>query len=80
MNYFKDLRDKGIFDDSNVFHTECLRFCFLGTFQDELPKFMTFWNHHRTRNVKNCESPCGIPDCLYYNSGLNNNLSTDDKI
>ena len=31
INYFKDLRDRGIFDDSNVFRTECLRFFFLGT-------------------------------------------------
>ena len=36
MKYFKDLCDRDIFDDSNVFHTECLRFFFLGTFQDEL--------------------------------------------
>ena len=41
---------------------------------------MTFWNHHRIRKVKNSESPCGIPDYLYYNSGSNNNLSTDYKI
>ena len=80
MNYFKDLRDRGIFDDSILFHTECLRFCFLGTFQDELTKFMTFLNHHRIRKVKNSESPSGIPDYLYYNSGSNNNLSTDYKI
>ena len=80
MNYFKDLRDRGIFDDSNIFHTECLRFCFLGIFQDELTKFMTFWNHHRIRKVKNSESPCGIPDYLYYNSGFNNDLSADYKI
>ena len=53
MNCFKDLRDRGIFDDSNIFHTECLRFCFLGTFQDDLTKFMTFCNHHCIRNVKN---------------------------
>ena len=75
MNYFKDLRDKGIFDDSNVFHTEWLKFCFLGTFQDELTKFMTFWNHHQIRKVKNSESTYGIPYYLYYNSGSNNNLS-----
>ena len=25
MNYFKDLRNKGIFDDSNVFHTDFVR-------------------------------------------------------
>ena len=33
MNYFKDLRDKGIFDDSDIFHTECLRFAFLERFK-----------------------------------------------
>ena len=65
---------------SAVFHTECLRFCFLGTFQDEQTKFMTFWNHYRIRKVKNSESPCGIPDYLYYNSDPDNNLSTDYKI
>ena len=80
INYFEDRRDRGIFDDSNIFHTEYLRFCFLETFQDELTKFMTFRNHHRIRKVKNSDSPCGIPDYLYYNSGSNNNLSTDYKI
>ena len=68
MNYFKDLRDRGIFDASNIFHTECLRFC------------LTFWNHHRIRKNKNFESSCETPDYLYYNSGTNNNLSTDYKI
>ena len=70
----------GIFDNSNVFHTECLRFCFLRSFQDELTKFITFWNHHRVQKVKNSESPCGIADYLCYNSDSNNNLSTDYKI
>ena len=41
---------------------------------------MMFWNHHRIGKVKNSESPCGIPDYLYYNSGSNNNLSADYKI
>ena len=40
-------------------------------------KFMTFWKHHRIRKVKNSESPCVIPDYLYYNSGLNSSLSMD---
>ena len=80
MNYFKDLHDRRILDDSNVFHTECLRFCFLGTFQDELTTFMTFWNHHPIWKFKNSESSAGIPDYLYYKNGSNNSLSRDYKI
>ena len=29
MNYFKDLRDSGIFNDNDPVHRECLRFCFM---------------------------------------------------
>ena len=29
INYFKDLRDNGLYCDSDIFHTECLRFCFM---------------------------------------------------
>lgn len=65
MNYFKDMRDLGHFDDSNPIHLESLRFCFYGIIQDELTDVMHRWNTHRIRPVKNSESPSGRPDILY---------------
>ena len=38
ISYFKDFRDKGIFDYSNVIHTEHLHFCFSSLNQEELSK------------------------------------------
>ena len=29
INYFKDLRDQGLYDGTDPVHVECLRFCFL---------------------------------------------------
>ena len=66
INYFKDLRDQGLFDDSNPIHVECLRFCLYGVLQDELTKVLLQWNHHRIRPVRHSESPPGRPDVLYY--------------
>ena len=28
INYFKDLRESGVYDDSDIIHVETLRFCF----------------------------------------------------
>ena len=36
IRFFKDLTDLGHFDNSNVIHVECLRFCFMGLIQEEL--------------------------------------------
>ena len=70
MNLFKDMRDEGLYDDSNVFHVECLVFYFYGIIQDELSKTMTEWNTNRIRCVRNSETSAGKPDALFLHQTL----------
>ena len=66
INYFKDIRDTGIFNDSNPLHVECLRFCYFNIIQEELNKVANQWNLHRIRPSNNAELPSGRPDVLYF--------------
>ena len=72
INYFKDLRDNGLYCDSDIFHTECLRFCFMPILKEELNKVAILWNLHRIRRSTNPESPPGRPDMLYFMPEINN--------
>lgn len=66
IRYFKDFRVKGLFDDSDPIHRECLKFCYMDILQNELYKVAELWNCHRIRPSKNPESPPGRPNILYY--------------
>ena len=81
MNFFKDMRDSGTFDDSNTLHVECLRFCFMRLIQSELNNVVKRWNLHRIRPSNNRESPPGKPDVLYYlpeqSNGINCIIDVD---
>lgn len=72
INYFKDLRDNGLYCDSDIFHTECLRFCFMPILKEELNKVAILWNLHRIRRSTNPESPPERPDMLYFMPEINN--------
>ena len=83
IRYFKDLRDQGLYNDDNVIHRECLKFCFMDILQTELHSVARDWNIHRIRPSRNAESPPGRPDVLYFNpqERINNYLvpvSTDE--
>lgn len=64
IRFFNDLTDLGHFDNSNVIHVECLRFCFMGLIQEELYKVAKNWNLHEIRPC-NRETP-GRPDVLFF--------------
>ena len=66
IEYFKNLRDSGLYNDENVIQRECLRFCFMDLIQDELNRVALEWNLHRIRPSTNLESPSGKPDILYF--------------
>ena len=66
IDFFKDMRDKGIFCDHDPIHLECLRFCFMPLIQGELNKVAIHWNLHKIRPSHNVESSSGRPDLLYY--------------
>lgn len=70
INYFKDLVDLGLYDSSNVFHTEALLFSFGWLIQERLDETVKYWNHHRIRKSKNSDSPYGSPDIMYLLPGI----------
>ncbi|XP_020913306.1 uncharacterized protein LOC110250983 [Exaiptasia diaphana] len=65
-NYFKDLQDQGLFDNSNDFHVECLRFCYMPLLKEELQRVARHWNLHKIRPSTNENSPHGRPDSIYF--------------
>ena len=73
INFFKDLRDSGLFCDADDIQVECLKFCFISMLREELYEFAMEWNLHRIRKSVNPESPGGQPDVLYFLSSM-----TDD--
>lgn len=66
MNYFKDMRDAGILNDSDPLHIECIRFCYLPLIETQLDIFRQTWNVHRIRQQHSSDVPSGVPNVLYY--------------
>ena len=66
INYFKDMRNSGLYDDSDHLHVECLKFGYYPVLKEELHKTARLWNLHKIRPSSNEESPAGRPDVLYH--------------
>ena len=66
IKHMKDLRDRGIYDDSDNIQVECLKFCYWDLIQKELHKVAQLWNLHNIRPCRNAESPSGRPDTMYF--------------
>ena len=49
MEHFKELRESGLYFDSNPVHVDCLTFCYMDLIRDELHRFARLWNNHRIR-------------------------------
>ena len=71
INFFKDLRDTGVFQDINPLHVECVRFCCMDLIQAELDRMAKNWNLHAIRAQKNADVPEGKPDILFLLPELN---------
>ena len=54
IDFFKDLRDTGVFQDINPLHVECVRCCFMDLIQAELDRMAKNWNLHAIRAQKKC--------------------------
>ena len=65
MDYFKDLRDCGQYDDTDNVHDEALKFSFYGVIQDDLDSLVDYWNDRKIRASKLSESPDGTPSVIY---------------
>ena len=68
INFFKDLRDLNLFNDSDPVHVECIRFCFMHILRKELYQVAELWNQHIISSSKfgNSSGPRGRPDCMYF--------------
>ena len=67
INYIKDLRDQGLYNDSDPIHVECLKFCYMPLLREELHRVAKNWNLHKIRLTSgNEQSPCGRPDINYF--------------
>lgn len=66
INYFKDLRDQGLYDDSNPVHVECLKYCYMPILKEELQRVAQLWNLHKIRPSANEQSPSGRPDTIFF--------------
>ena len=65
INYFKDLRESGVYDDSDIIHVEASRFCFYASLQEDLDDMKEYWNNHKIRKSHAAESPDGRPELMY---------------
>ena len=66
INFFRDLRDSGQFDENNPLHVDCIRFSFTALLQEELTRVARHWNLHYIRSSRNTESLPGRPDVLFF--------------
>ena len=76
MNYFKDLRDQGLYDDSNPIHVECLKFCYMPVIKEDLDRIAQQWNLHMIRKQStNYPFPTGRPELLFFSPEAFNSSS-----
>jgi len=64
-SFFQDMVDLGIYDSSNVFLLECIRFCFMKLIRKELKSVTQEWNQHIISKSKN-DGPRGRPDSMFF--------------
>ncbi len=66
MTKFKEMVETTEYNDSDPFHVECLRFCFMDVLQKELDRVKFLWNCHIiNKSRKNMHTPRGRPNIIY---------------
>lgn len=70
INFFKDLRDTGTFNELDAIQCENLKFCFMDLIQTELDRIAQQWNVHEIREQTNSSVIGGKPDTLFFIPGL----------
>ena len=64
------MQDMNIFDETNILHVDCLRYCFMRVIQAELDRIAEHWNLHEIRQQKHSNMSSGKPELLYYVSEI----------
>ena len=65
INFFKDLRDCGLYHDDYL-ATECLRIFFLPILRQELYLVAELWNTHNIQRQKRLDIEGGKPDVMFF--------------
>ena len=60
------MQDMNKFDETNAFHVECLRYCFMQVIQADIDRIAEHWNSHEIRQQMQSIIPSGKPELLYY--------------
>jgi len=66
IDHLKSLSDAGVFDTSTEMDIQCIRFCYMNLLSCELDSIRQMWNVHYIRKSRECSSPSGKPDIMYY--------------
>ncbi len=67
VNFFKDLRDSGIYRDHDPLHRECLKLCFMNVLRQELYSVAKLWNTKRLEVKRNeVDVFGGKPDVMFF--------------
>lgn len=66
MNFFKDLRDSGRYNELDPIHCENLKFCFMHLIQTNLDRIAQQWNVHDIRSQHHAGVQYGKPDVMYF--------------
>ena len=65
IDLFQDMSERGILELGNVYHMECLWYCYHKLIQNNMQKLRDHWNTHTIRKSPH-ETVAGIPDILYF--------------
>jgi hypothetical protein len=65
INFFEDLSERGVYISGNIYHNECLWFCFNEILQQDLDFFRVHWNTHYIRQSRH-DTIAGKPDKLFF--------------
>lgn len=66
INFFKDLRDSGQYDELDPLHCDNLKFCFMHLIQTDLDRIAQQWNVHHIRPQNNTATSFGKPDTMFF--------------
>ena len=77
INFFKDLRDCGLYHDDYL-ATKCLRFFFLPILRQELYLVAELWNTHNIQRQKRLEIEVGKPDVMFFTPEIDGTQLLDE--
>ena len=66
INFFKDLRDIGTYNELDAVHCDNLKYCFMDLIQTDLDRIAHQWNTHEIRQQTNTSCMFGNPTMFFF--------------